>query len=585
MNSKTKVHSQDSVSSIHSQDSVSSTCQNCKKDFTIEPDDFTFYEKIKVPPPTWCPECRLQRRLAFLNIWNLYKRTCAKCKKGFITIYSPEKKLIVYCLPCWWADDWDGTEFAMDYDSSRPFLEQLKELSRKSPWQALESQYLTLTNSDYANAVAHLKNCYLAFWSDYCENVYYSTFLNTLKDSLDCYRMKESELCYEDVGCFKCYQTFFSEECDSCADVWFSRNCVGCTNCFGCVNLRNKSYHIFNEKYSRDEYFEKLKELRLDSRVALKQLRRKVDDFWKRHPRRAYTGSALNINVTGDYIYESKNTRDSYMVTGVEDSRYVQFVSVAPVRTCYDYTGWGNNAELMYESSVCGENVSRVKFSNECFPDIVDVEYSIYAVSCKNVFGCVNLKRRQYCILNKQYSKEEYEELVKKIRDDMTKNPYRDSVGRSWMYGEFLPLDISPFAYNETVAHQFFPKSKEAAIQQGLIWREADPNRHAITINGNDLPDTILDTSETILNEVIKCSECEKAYKIAKGELGLMKKMNLPLPQACPNCRQGARFKRTNPPELYSRKCAKCDKRIATSYALDRPELVYCEQCYQAEVA
>jgi len=38
-------------------------CQNCKKDFTIEQDDFSFYEKIKVPPPTFCPECRYKRRI------------------------------------------------------------------------------------------------------------------------------------------------------------------------------------------------------------------------------------------------------------------------------------------------------------------------------------------------------------------------------------------------------------------------------------------------------------------------------------------------------------------------------------------
>lgn len=28
-------------------------CQNCKKDFTIDPEDFKFYEKIKVPSPTF----------------------------------------------------------------------------------------------------------------------------------------------------------------------------------------------------------------------------------------------------------------------------------------------------------------------------------------------------------------------------------------------------------------------------------------------------------------------------------------------------------------------------------------------------
>ena len=34
-------------------------CQNCKKDFLIEGDDFSFYKKLGVPSPTWCPDCRL----------------------------------------------------------------------------------------------------------------------------------------------------------------------------------------------------------------------------------------------------------------------------------------------------------------------------------------------------------------------------------------------------------------------------------------------------------------------------------------------------------------------------------------------
>ena len=56
-------------------------CQNCKKDFTIEPEDFNFYEKIKVPPPTWCPECRMIRRMNYRNERSLYKQDCALCKK------------------------------------------------------------------------------------------------------------------------------------------------------------------------------------------------------------------------------------------------------------------------------------------------------------------------------------------------------------------------------------------------------------------------------------------------------------------------------------------------------------------------
>jgi hypothetical protein len=272
------------------------------------------------------------------------------------------------------------------------------------------------------------------------------------------------------------------------------------------------------------------------------------------------------------------------MVTGAEDSRYLQFISVIPTRDCYDYSGWGNGAEKIYEGAVVGEGSSNVKFSNECWPNALDIEYSIYAVSCKNVFGCVNLKRRQYCILNKEYSKEEYERLVARIKEDMVKNPYRDEQGRVWSYGEFLPISLSEFAYNETLAHVFFPKTKEQAISAGFKWHEAVPTPYTITKQSGDVPDNLAETSDDITKEVIACASCGKAYRIVPNELMLMKRMSMPLPRECPNCRHNARFARTNLPRLYDRKCAKCGSEIKTSYSPDRPEIVYCESCYNSEV-
>ena len=51
-------------------------CQNCKQNFVIEPEDFEFYARIKVPPPTFCPDCRMIRRLAWQGFDSLYKRKC-----------------------------------------------------------------------------------------------------------------------------------------------------------------------------------------------------------------------------------------------------------------------------------------------------------------------------------------------------------------------------------------------------------------------------------------------------------------------------------------------------------------------------
>src|SRR6185369_9051266 len=325
------------------------SCQNCKNDFTIEASDFSFFEKMKVPAPTWCPECRLVRRWASANAWSIYWRNCDECKERTMSMYPPEDKTKVYCPKCWWSDSWDGSEYAMEYDPTRPFLEQVKELMDKTPYVALETLYTSLKNSDYSNAIAWCKDCYQLFWADYCESIYYSSILFQSKYSSDCLRERKSELCYESIGISKCYQTYFSEECDTCVDTWFSRNCYNCTNCVGCANLRGASYCIFNEKYTKEDYAEKLKELNINSFQGLQELEKKSKEFWLSRPYRVYSGNSLNLNVTGEYVYESKNSKAMYIANGTDNCKYTQIVTVKPAKDCMDYSGWGNNATEMYE--------------------------------------------------------------------------------------------------------------------------------------------------------------------------------------------------------------------------------------------
>jgi hypothetical protein len=558
-------------------------CQNCKADFIIDERDQNYYKKINVPHPTWCPECRTIRRMSFHNLWSVYWRTCAKCNKKTLSMFNPDIAITVYCSTCWWADDWDGTEFAMEYDPTRNFFEQLNELSRKTPWSALETLASSLVNSEYCNGVSYIKNGYLSFWADYCENIAHSSILFQVKDVSDCMRAKESQLCYESIGINKCYQTYFSEECDACTNVWFSRNCYNCTNCIGCVNLRGENYCIFNEKYSKEEYAKKITELGLDSWEALQALEKQARAFWLSKPYRSYTGNSLNLNVTGEYVFESKNSDNLYLCTSTEESRYCQFVTVPSAKDCYDYSGWGASAELMYETTICGEQASNIKFSFSCYPNTMNVEYSIWASAAKNCFGCINLKRKQYCILNKEYSKEEYEKLRAHIISDMEKNPYVDPKGRTWSYGEFFPFMINMYGYNESNALRFFSKSKEEALAEGFQWYETNPMQYTITVTADDLPDTFEQTPETITNEVIGCDLCGRGYKIAPLEYMLLQKANLPIPRCCPQCRLKSRFARLNPIKLWKRACMKCTSEINTAFSPEQPEIVYCESCYQQE--
>ncbi len=559
-------------------------CQNCKNQFNVEPEDFGFYEKMQVPPPTFCPECRFQRRIMFRQERTLYKRSCDLCKKEVVSIHAPDTKMVVYCSHCWYSDKWDDGAFYLDYDPKRNFFEQMMELHQKAPYSAMIHDYTTLVNSEYVNYAGSLKNCYLIFNADFNENVHYSTVVVRNKDSMDSLMLSESELCYENICSGKSFRLFFSEDSSNCRDSYFLKSCTDCSDCYGCVNLRNKQYHIFNESYTKEEYVAKLKEFKINTYSGLMRAREQARAFWLEYPRK-YMHALMNANATGDYVFQSKNAINCYQTKGIEDARYCQFLTMGPAKDIYDVTEWGNGIELVVDSVSAGEGTSMVRFCNcACQGDTLDMEYCMYNLRCKHNFGCINLKGKEYRILNKQYSPEEYKKMRAEIIQSMNDRPYVDSSGRVWKYGEFLPYDLSPWAYNETQAQQYFPLTKEEILKKGWRWREPVPSQHKVTLPPEKLPDSIRDLQDSILQEVLGCAKCSKPFKMIPAELALLRRFEFPIPRLCPDCRHMERLSRLNPPKLWDRNCAKCNAAFQTAYAPDRPEIIYCESCYQKEV-
>jgi hypothetical protein len=576
------------------------TCQNCKQNFVIEPDDFGFYEKIKVPPPTFCPDCRLQRRLAWRNERGLHGRECGLCKKKIISVYSNESNITVYCDKCWWGDKWEAQDYAMYLDFSRPFLAQLFELFRKVPAPNLFAFGTTMVNSQYCNLANDMRNCYLLHDGTFDENVSYGSGVFHSKDSQDVTMVRKCEVCYESITCINCYRTIFSEKCEDCVDVYFSYNLRGCNNCFGCVNLHKQSYCIFNEQYTKEEYEEKLKSFGLDSHKNILEIKEKAHEFWKKFPKRYYFG-VQNVNVSGDYLERSKNAKYCFGAANVEDSKFCSFCSNGPIKTVYDFTHYGDNIELINEGLQCGDGAANIRVGWANWNNSNNNHYSITVSGASYLFGCIGLKKKQYCILNKQYTKEEYEELVPKLIKHMNDMPYVDKNGIKYGYGEFFPIELSPFGYNETTAQEYFFLREEDARKNQYRWRLRQRS-YDITKNSADLPDSIAEMDDSILKEVIGCEhegkckdDCVTAFRILPEDLKFYRRMNLPLPRLCPNCRHYARLKQRNPLKLWHRACmcdkeghahgaGKCEVEFETSYAPERPDIVYCERCYQQEV-
>ncbi|MFA6397929.1 MAG: hypothetical protein WDK96_03765 [Candidatus Paceibacterota bacterium] len=564
-------------------------CQNCKHDFIIEPDDFLFYEKIKVPPPTFCPECRLIRRLVFRNERSLYKRNCDLCGKEKILIYSKGSHYKVYCYDCFFSEGWNPLSYGIDYDFSKTFFDQYKELSDNFPKLGIVRQGLNV-NGEYTNRVSDSKNCYLIFGSNKNENCYYGVSFWDSKDSIDCYNLRKSEKCTECIDCYNCNSLKYSKECNGCLDSWFLTNCRNCQNCFGCFNLRNKNYFIYNEQYTKEEYFNKIKELELTNRDNLQNLKEKVQ---KESIKYIFPSIVEHhaIDVSGNWIENSKNIKSAFNCDNVENGKYL--FGITDAKDIMDYTYWGRASELMYEINSVGRQCSSVFFASECWEQLLNSEYCINCFSSANLFGCIGLKKKQYCILNKQYTKEEYEILIPKIKQHMIDMPFIDKAGRVIKYGEFFPCDMTPFAYNETIAQEYFPKTKEQAVKEGYRWIDVDKKSYVPTIMGVDLEKDISKVRDDIINEVIGCihqgdcnHQCTVAFKIIPDELQFYRANNIPIPTLCPNCRHYERLSIRNPIKLWHRKCMNegCPNEFETSYAPDRPEIVYCEKCYQQEV-
>ncbi len=574
-------------------------CQNCHRDFVIESEDFNFYEKIKVPAPTFCPLCRMQRRMSWHNERYLFRRKSDKSGKEIFSMFPPEASLVVWDKSEWILDDWDQHATAKEYDFSKPFFQQFKELMRFAPVPS--RAIVQPINSDYANNATYPKDCYLVFGCSYVENCAYLENSAQTKDSLDCTSVVDSELSYECFFNAKCYKALYSSHCENCQEIYFCRDCSGSSNLFGCVGLKGKSYYIFNEPHSKEEYEKRLREMRVNSYANREALKKQVADFWLQHPVR-YAKNIKSTNSSGEYISNSKNVQKSYYVVNGENLKYCQGLHVKSVRDSYDQYRYGNNSELIYEGSVVGGDSANIKFSYHVYDNCNDVEYSWGCTGSSFLFGCIGLKKAQYCIFNKQYSKEEYETLRPKIIEHMNGMPYVDKKGIKYVYGEFFPSELSPVSYNQSVAIQYFPISQGDAMAQGYWWLDSSRKEYAVTLPEEKIPDSIAETDDSILSEVIGCAgaggdnhDCVKVFRITLQELNFYKKLDIPVPHLCPNCRHAERTKQRNPVQLWHRQCmcdknhpqhsGKCLNGFETSYAPNRPEIVYCEQCYQAEVA
>lgn len=516
--------------------------------------ELEFYKTMGVPLPTQDATERRINRMAWATFRTLHSRTCDATGKKILSMYAQDCKHPVYHTDYWWSDSWDALSYGLDFDFSKTFFEQFDMLLKAVP--VMHQSVIHSENCEYVNMAGHCKDSYLCFFVDYCENCIYIQDANKCRYCLDSIGIANCELCYECIDCSNCYEVLYSNRANNCHSSYFLTDCRGCENCIGCFNLVNKKYHVFNKPVTKEQ-FEKIKAQFSDYDKVL-EFKNLIHSMSAKYPKKYYAGHS-NENFSGDNLRNCKNTFNtfnSHELENVSNSDYLFSAS-----NCMDVTIYGLRSDHLYNCLKTGDNCSNNICCLCCWTGSSNNAYCHLILNTTDCFGCSGLKGKKYCILNKQYTKSEYEVLRAKIIEHMKK---------TGEWGKFFPIAMSPFAYNESIAQMYYPLDKAQAVNLGYKWRDDKES----ALGGIFARDMI--HKDSIINTVFKCENTNKSYKIIKAELDFYEKMNIPLPRLCPEERHNSRLVKQNEKKLSKTTCSKCNEELLTTYK----DIVFCEKCY-----
>ncbi len=549
--------------------------EHCQREFNIETEDIEFLKMLRVPPPNYCPTCRRIRRSAHMNLNKIFKRGCdaPNHNESFISIYSEECPFPVFDYKYFIGDEFDPFTYGQDYREGDSPIETLFKLRKIFPMPSFANRDPSSVNSEYTNGGRNLKNGYYAFGAFHSENIWYSNLINKSRNIMDCRDVNDSEYVYDSsysVNLYKCSSVYFSSDC---IDSMMLFDCRNCSNCFGCVNLRNKQYCVFNEQFTKEDYSTFIESLYPLSRKALQEYKVKFWDLVKKLPMNGPRNFKSN-DITGVCILNSKDIHDGVDIRNSEHIRHGD--GLLSHKDSMDSVFSGGHSRMLYGAINIGSESSQVKFSLSS-KYCTECEFIFSSKNLSNCFMCFGLQNKSYCILNKQYTEEEYYSLVDKIKSEMLKRgEYNDGLG----------LEFSAQAYNFSIGQISYPLTEEQIVSlDGYVAKEPETNVGNLEVlSRGSIPDTIEEIDGSILNKGLLCEISNRPFRITESELEFYRSMKLPLPSVHPSIRMEDKIRMVPVGKKFTTNCDNCHKDIETIFNPKEGWNLFCETCYQQEV-
>lgn len=294
------------------------------------------------------------------------------------------------------------------------FFQEFQQLLLTQPRYNLKQ--VSVENCDYADTAVKSNNCYYTFGAFYSEDFYYGRYSRKCNNCSDLTFCVSCQWCMECVDCVNGYMLDYCQDCANCSECRFCKDCFGCQNCFGCVGLYKKQYCFFNEPLTKEEYQRRIDNLDLSDAAQRKNFQQKLEELKK---------TTMNLGIhqfstedcVGDHLSECKNCYQCYDSFALEDCLYC--IETNGNKNCCDLT-------VCFEAEACYSCVHSPLNYNSNFlfqtDQTSDSEFCAFSKNLKDCFGCVYLANKQYYILNKPYSAQEYKVKVEEIKTELMRS-------------------------------------------------------------------------------------------------------------------------------------------------------------------
>ena len=504
-------------------------CEVTGDEFTLTSQHLDAYEYFDLPLPTVCPEERFRLQLSFRNDHRLFLRTCSQTDKPIVSIFGAQAPFPVVSNEYWRSDDYNPLLFGRNFDFNQLFVEQLLALWWTVPRPATSTR--GELNCEGTHLAFDLRNCSFVFHARDCTDCLYCVGIWHSEKCVDCYNVRASSRCYECVHCNNCRDVYWSTMATNCESCWFVSNCSNCKYCLFCSNLDGKEYYVKNRPVTPEEFSEAVRRAEFLARSNAERAKEEFGLFLLDQPLPDFF-SDLPEETSGNYLSHCRKSYNSYECFNSID--LLDCNQLHNATNCLEGFGFGDGLIDSAQFVSVGSHARNIVNCIECWNDVSDLAYCNYCENSHHLLACIGLRNREYCIFNKQYSKEEYTTKRAAIVAFLKERG---------IWGKFFPAQFSGLAYNQSAAILYMPLAHVTAKMMGFRWDESPPLTPAELLSGSDLPadqqfKAVPNTTATLpLSLAGKgCFICEISgmpFAVLPQELRLYEALGVPPPARC----------------------------------------------------